>query len=576
VAPYSPWSTTVVDLQHGPCIWVVHIRPPLRVSHLSLTHVRQFGLKYGLHCNTVPNLEYRDIPIELTHSFLEGTRKVRYTNSSQPPHPIIVQGTFYYTLTNTSPNRSYLGVGMLLNICYNYAMNWRDFFNRSSPFKDKKITVMGIGLLGGVYDIEYLAKEGADIIVTDLQNESELQDSLKRLKKYENIRYTLGKHILSDFQNRDLVIKAPKTPLNSPYIAVAKKHDIPVTMWAALFSKYAREANIPIIGVTGTRGKSTVTSCICHTLSLAEMNVISGGNVKGSGILSKLPNISKNTVAVLELDSWKLQGFGEEQISPNIAVFTTFYPDHMDYYSGDINLYLSDKVNIFKYQAPEEYLIVGAQASDVLNNKCRNDIHAKTSVISEKNLPTTWRVLPPGMHNRYNMALATEAMRTLGVEEEIIRRGIETFTGIQGRLELISEEDGIKVYNDTTSTMPEATLVGIRALGSMKRVVLILGGADKGLSYDSLFTEVPKYCKSLILLAGSGTARIRGQALNIQGVTILEAETLALAVKLARANAQKGDNILFSPGFASFGMFKNEYDRGEQFNALVLGVKKKK
>jgi UDP-N-acetylmuramoylalanine--D-glutamate ligase len=448
-------------------------------------------------------------------------------------------------------------------------MNWRNIFVKEKIFKDQKITVMGLGLLGGVEDIKFLAEQGAELIVTDLKQEEELGESLAKLKRYKNIHYTLGEHSLEDFRNRDLIIKAPATPLDSLFIAEAKKNNIPITMWAALFARYAREKQIPIVGVTGTRGKSTVTALIVDILKSAGKKTITGGNVLGEGILSKLRDISSDTIAVLELDSWKLQGFGEEKISPAIAVFTNFYPDHMDYYGGDMNAYIADKANIFIHQSSEEYLVLGEQVADILREKYRAGINAHTSVIVGSKLPSSWRMFLPGVHNRANAALAMEVAHILGIDEKIVRRAIEAFRGVPGRLEFVREDDGVKIYNDTTATTPDATLAGIRALGQLKKVILIMGGADKGLSYDELFAEIPQYCKTLILLNGSGTERILDVALDIQRVTLLQAEDLQSAVQLAQANAREGDSILFSPAFASFGMFKNEYDRGEQFNALV-------
>ena len=202
-------------------------------------------------------------------------------------------------------------------------------------FKGKRVTVMGLGLLGGVGDIAFLAESGADIIATDLKNEADLKPSLDILRKYPNIRFTLGKHELADFKKRDLVIKAPGCPLDSIYIAEARKQGTEVTMWSALFARFAREAGATIVGVTGTRGKTTVTAMIVAILREAGKSVVEGGNVQGTSVLPQFASVTSSTIAVLELDSWKLQGFGEARISPDIAVFTTFYEDHLNYYNAD-------------------------------------------------------------------------------------------------------------------------------------------------------------------------------------------------------------------------------------------------
>ncbi|MEK7086388.1 MAG: UDP-N-acetylmuramoyl-L-alanine--D-glutamate ligase [Patescibacteria group bacterium] len=435
----------------------------------------------------------------------------------------------------------------------------------SAHFREKKITVMGLGLLGGVGDIAYLAESGADIIATDLKSKEELRPSLEALKKFKNIRYTIGRHDLADFRGRDLIIKAPSTPLDSPFIAEARKNGTPVTMWAALFATFAREAGTMIIGVTGTRGKTTVTAMIVAILRAAGKSVIEGGNIQGTSMLPQLASVSMETIAVLELDSWKLQGFGEARISPHIAVFTTFYPDHQNYYKDHPEMYLADKANIFLYQTSKDTLILGKQCAPIIIEKYGDKIESKMLVVDELKLPDTWMLRIPGQHNRYNAALALAAARALDIDDAVSRKVLESFSGVPGRLELVMDKMGVRVYNDTTSTTPEATLAALKALDTgAKNIVLIIGGADKGLDMNALLYEIPNHTKRIILLTGTGTNRVL-EFLPEASVF----DTLAKAVDEAIAAAEPGDTILFSPAFASFGMFKNEYDRGDQFNALI-------
>lgn len=429
-------------------------------------------------------------------------------------------------------------------------------------FKGKRITVMGLGLLGGVGDIAYLAENGAEIIATDLKSQEELQPSLDVLARFPHITYTLGRHELSDFQDRDLIIKAPSTPLDSIYIAEARKNGIPITMWAALFASFAEEAGATIVGVTGTRGKTTTTSMISAILQTAGKHVIEGGNIQGTSVLPQLARVTFDTVAVLELDSWKLQGFGEGGISPHVAVFTTFYPDHMNYYKDNLDQYLSDKANIFLSQGEGDTLILGKQCAPTLIEKYGERIESKTLVVDESKLPDEWTLRIPGMHNRYNAALALTAARTLMIPDAVSRMALESFAGVPGRLEFRGEKGGVKIYNDTTSTTPEATLAALSALDP-SRIVLIMGGTDKNLGMDVLLQKLSEV-KKVILLAGSGTERIRSE---LPGAPVFD--SLSGAVTEAFAHAEGGDALLFSPAFTSFGMFKNEYDRGDQFNLLV-------
>jgi UDP-N-acetylmuramoylalanine--D-glutamate ligase len=178
-------------------------------------------------------------------------------------------------------------------------------------------------------------------------------------------------------------------------------------------------------------------------------------------------------------------------------------------------------------------------------------------------LPADWRLKIPGAHNRYDAALALEAVRALGgIPDEASRSAIESFQGVPGRLELILQNGGIKVYNDTTATTPEATLAALEALQAP--VILIMGGTDKNLNMHELLTALPVYTKHVIFLAGSGTDRIRDTLPDAPVYDVLKD-----AVADAFAHAKSGDTILFSPAFTSFGMFKNEYDRGDQFIALI-------
>jgi UDP-N-acetylmuramoylalanine--D-glutamate ligase len=229
----------------------------------------------------------------------------------------------------------------------------------SGYFTGKKITVMGLGLLGrGVGDVRFLAEAGADLIVTDLKTKEQLAPSLEALKEFPNITFVLGEHRLEDFRERDLILKAPKTPLDSVYIAEAEQHGVPVTMSTALFARLAREQGAALIGITGTRGKTTTTEMIAHILRASGAKVLLGGNIRGVSTLSLLPEVVPGTVAVLELDSWQLQGFRAEELSPHVAVFTTFFPDHQDYYP-DMDTYLADKAEIFLHQGPDDTLVLG-------------------------------------------------------------------------------------------------------------------------------------------------------------------------------------------------------------------------
>ncbi len=442
-------------------------------------------------------------------------------------------------------------------------------------FKGKRVTLLGLGLLGrGVGDAEFLAKRGADVLVTDTKTEEQLAESVEKLKKYPNITFHLGGHDSADFTNADLIIKAAGVRLDSPEIAAARAAGVPVAMSTALFAKYAMEAGAKIVGITGTRGKTTVSHMIHHVLISAfakasadrrARNVVLGGNVRGVSTLAMLPEIGKDSIAVLELDSWQLQGFGDFKISPNISVFTNLMPDHQNYYP-DMNTYFSDKANIFRYQKVGDVLIVGEEIAE----RIRRVEPPLDPVISES-IPSEWKLKIVGEHNRENASLANAALQALGLSDDEIKTGLESFEGVEGRLQLVRELNEVKIYNDNNATTPEATIAALKALDAGKKnITLITGGSEKGLELTELVSAIQNNVSHVIVLSHpkyEGSERLK-KDLHAAGILYTEAHDLRSAIDDAVKNTKSG-NILFSPAFASFGMFKNEYDRNDQFLQLV-------
>ncbi len=446
--------------------------------------------------------------------------------------------------------------------------------NFKQIFKDKKITIMGLGLLGrGVGDAIFLAECGAKLTVTDLKTKEQLKESLKKLKKFRNINYVLGKHRLQDFQNCDLVLKNPAIPLDSKYIKEARKNKIPIEMSATLFAKLT---SLPMIAVTGTRGKSTVTHLIAHILKSAGKKIILGGNIRGVSNLQLLKDIKGVEVAVFELDSWQLQGFGDSKISPSVSVFTTFLPDHMGYYKGSMKKYFFDKAHIFNYHTKDDMLIVGKQAMTYIK-KWGGKIKS-TIIIPKERLPKGWKFKLSGLHNEYNAQLAIEATRSFSIPDAKIKKAVATFTPLSGRLQFLRTVRGIKIYNDNSSTTPDATIAALRAVGDIKKrkVVLILGGDNKFLDMRKLLVEIPKFCSKVVLFKERGTDTISGRVFEFKkkGIEVYEEEGLSATVRRAFHVTQRGETILYSPAFFSFGKhFKNEFDRGDQFVKIVKSLK---
>lgn len=429
--------------------------------------------------------------------------------------------------------------------------------------------MLGLGLLGrGVNVAKFLASLGVELTITDLKSKEVLNPSIKQLAKFESIRYVLGEHRLEDFQNCDMVIKSAGVPLDSPYVLEAVKNNIPVEMDASLFAKFTEAT---IVGITGTRGKSTVTHLVEHIATLAyPKHVFLGGNVRGVATLPLLKNVKVGDIVILELDSWQLQGFGDAQRSPHISVFTNFLVDHMNYYKGDIEKYWNDKANIFNYQTSENTLILGEQAAKEFkkrNAKTEGEIH-----VAKKNIiPLNWKIKIPGEHNLANIACAVLVCRELDISESVIKKGVESFLGVPGRLEYVRTASGVKYYNDTTATTPDGNRVAIQALQEKdkKNIVLIAGGNDKNLEYQDMVKLINKTVKGLILIQGTATDKILKLLPKKTSYPVSVVDSMKKAVEGSQKMAKKGDTILLSPGATSFGVFKNEFDRGDQFLKII-------
>ncbi len=447
----------------------------------------------------------------------------------------------------------------------------------SDYFKGKKITVMGLGVLGrGVGDTAFLAECGADLIVTDLKAKEALSESIDTLKGFPNIRYTLGKHAMEDFEGRDMILVAPSVPLDSPYVAHGVEKGARKVQSAALFAELAQ---IPIIGVTGTRGKSTTSQMIHHALTeISGEEVILGGTVRGVSNLQLLKKVKEGSLAVFELDSWQLQGFGWAEMSPQIAVFTNFMEDHMNYYKGDMDAYFADKAQIFLHQEESGTFIttpeVFARAQRFAKGKDIT-IGQEVVLVDSSTLPDEFLVPIPGEHNRQNAALAFEALKASGLTEEEALTGLSTFRGVEGRLEYLGDVHGVRVYNDNNATTPQATIAGLKAVAKGKNIILIAGGAYKEVDPGPLVPVIVEYCKKVVLLSGTGTEKLLSELKETMSINRHSDEFVTVhgslrdAVEGALAQGDAGDVILFSPGFASFGMFTNEYDRNDQFVALI-------
>jgi len=434
-------------------------------------------------------------------------------------------------------------------------------------FQGKKVLIVGLGLQGGgVGMARFFSDLGAYVKVTDRKKRGELSESIQKLAPYKNICYSFGGHPAADFTSSDHIFIGPSVRWDIPQIQAAQKKGIPVEMEASFFTSLCPAC---VIGVTGTRGKSTVSTMIFSLLRKTGRRAFLAGNVAGSSTVEILKHVERDDYVVLELSSWQLSGFHRKRISPHISVITNVYPDHLNYYAS-MDEYLYDKKAIYLYQKQGDFLIAHEDLKKIIEKD-----NPKSTVTYFKSSDYIGK-LPylRGMHNRDNASSVLKIAEVLHIKRTIAEETLYAFKGLPGRLEIVKEKARIFFVNDTTSTTPIAT---VKAIDSFKNevIVLILGGNSKNLPVAELLNKM-EYVKRIILLKGSFTEQMlvlmdpREKGKIVGTFDSLE-KAINSAYGIARELAQekKSVYILFSPGATSFAMFKNEFHRGDEFVRIV-------
>ncbi len=466
-----------------------------------------------------------------------------------------------------------------------------------NSFKDKKIVIMGLGLYeggSGVAAAEFFAKQKARVLITDLRSKDELSSQIRKLKKYKNIKYILGSHREEDFKNCDIVIKNPAVPKDSKYLKIAEKNNVPIHNDWSIF--LTQKDNF-LVAVTGTRGKST-TATLIYELLKKKLKIHLCGNI-GVSPLAIISKIKKEDVLMAELSSWLLHNFKIVKKSPNISVITNLMPDHLDKYKS-LKEYYNDKKNIFKYQKKDDILILNKDNKETkkLAKEAKSDIFwfsekalskkEKGVFLKENNVyfQDKLRIIKvvnikktklQGEHNKQNILAALCVACILNIKKSDLQKVVNDFSGVKNRLEFLRELRGVKFYNDTTATSPDASIVALKTLSKdfnkTKNIILLAGGSDKKLDYKEFAKYIKRYTKSIILFNGDATEKIKKELRKIKYKNILaEVDNMEDAVSEALKNSKKEDVVLLSPGAASFGVFKNEFDRGDKFRAAVKKV----
>jgi UDP-N-acetylmuramoylalanine--D-glutamate ligase len=449
-------------------------------------------------------------------------------------------------------------------------------------FQGKRTLIMGLGVSGsGIASARYAAQHGAITRVTDLRPAELLAPSIRALQGLP-IEYVLGQHREEDFLWAEIVIPVPGVRLSSPYLRIAREHGALITHEIVLFFEACPGR---IIGITGTRGKSTTTTLIYEILRSSGAPTVLGGNVSGVETLSLLPKIKPETQVVLEISCEQLNGMAAPAISPSVAVMTNIYPDHFDKYDT-MEEYIDAKANIFRHQHVSDLAIFNydnpitrhlgetAAAETWYASLERGGSFARGS---SEVTPFDFRDTPlPGRHNLENVLLATTTARLLGVADNVIASTVRSFRGLPHRLQEVASINGVRYINDSASTMPVAGQIALQTIQGP--LVLVAGGNTKHLPLGEWPRLIVQRCRDVVLLKGTGTDELlpalreevarQGVPDPVRGVYDNFTAAMDTAVSLTRA----GDTLLFSPGCTSFGMFLNEFDRGNQFVAYVRGL----
>lgn len=427
-------------------------------------------------------------------------------------------------------------------------------------FAGKTVTLMGLGSFAkgsGISAALFLAPRVKKLIITDTKDAVALAAPLKRLAKYTNITLHLGGHREEDFTKTDWVVRNPDVPASSPFLALARKNNIPVDNDVTLFLRLFGTERV--IGVTGTRGKTTTTHLIHAMLAREFPGAMMGGNV-GVSPLTFITKLRADAPVVLELSSFMLHDFAQVQLSPHISVWTTLYPDHLNKYES-LEHYIDDKRNIFRYQQEGDVKIINADDAVVRAQASIGKAHTYRYSIKrdqEKFKPEIAASHLLGVHNKGAVMAATIAARAAGVSDKHIRAAIRAFRGVPYRLELIRTRRGVRWYNDSTATSPEATMAALASFADA-RVHLITGGNSKGSDLAAVAKAMRAHAHTIIRVPGTANEGLP------KGVDVAD---LPAAIAHADSVARTGDVVLFSPGLTWLPRI-NEFKRGDEFVRLV-------
>ena len=448
-------------------------------------------------------------------------------------------------------------------------------------FRGKRVTVMGLGRFGGGVGVaRFFAREGADVIVTDLDTAENLAESMAAVG--DGVTYHLGGHRPEDFTDADLIAVNPAVRPGSAFLELARESRVPVTTEVNLFFE---RCPARIIGVTGSVGKTTTVSMI--GLVLGSDGVWVGGNI-GRSLLDKIEQISERDRVVLELSSAQLHRLGPTGRAPHVSVVTNISPNHIDWH-GSMEDYVAAKKTILVNQSAGDIAVLNYE--DPRLRRWGEDPGCAAAVVffsAERELPRgvfardgrivvrlegeeravleTSALRVPGEHNVANAAAVVAACAAAGADLGGAGPALAAFEADEHRLEFVREVNGVRFFNDSKATTPVSTLAALAAFDGP--AVLILGGRDKGVSYARL-AERAAQCRAVVLVGEMADRLERLLFDRAPGQPRVQSGSIEDAVRVSAGLAQPGDVVLLSPACTSFDMFKNFEERGRVFKDAV-------
>lgn len=452
--------------------------------------------------------------------------------------------------------------------------------------RNLRVLLLGLGVnQGGLGVARFLKLHGAEVRVTDLQSAGQLAGPLAELGDLD-IGYTLGRHDKADFEWAEMVVRNPAVPRESPWLELARERGLPVEMEMTLFFRFCAA---PIIGVTGTKGKTTTSSILASLLYQRWPDAVLAGNM-GRTALGQLDRVDPQVPVGLELSSFQLEAMDEQGLSPHIAVLTNISEDHLDRYTS-FEEYAEVKASITRHQRTDDWLIV-PHGDELIDRLTGDSVARRVSVgsfeaagdyalwIADDRFSGRWngkpvdlgpvdRFLIPGQHNLQNALAASAAALAAGVAPAEIAAGLAGSTPVANRLETVANINDVTWINDTTATTPVAGIAALEAFAG-RRIILIAGGSSKNANLEPFADAIHQHAAHVLLLDGGATPGLM-MLLKLHESGGIEGPFDAMPAVVDRAAelAEPGDVVLLSPGCASFGMFRNEFHRGDEFRAAV-------